>query len=146
MRLTPSDPRARPDKLSAALSAFSSAGPRRSRCFALTLFTFGVFDESFVDEYAYITQSYYADLYFEGQFDIPYWLDYFAFDLRQSQVSDRGRLACGTPANARPRATHSIGIITATNHSGTGDIDGCADSDPHPGDRWAVSHSSVAAS
>ena len=51
-------------------------------CLALTVFAAALFDDSFVDEYAYITQSYYADLFFEGQFNHPAWLDLYAFDLQ----------------------------------------------------------------
>ena len=36
----------------------------------------------FEDEYAYITQSYYADLFFTGQFNHKLWLDAPAIDLQ----------------------------------------------------------------
>ena len=39
-------------------------------------------DDSFVDEYAYITQSYYADHFFQGDFHHRDWLDFFAMDLQ----------------------------------------------------------------
>jgi 4-amino-4-deoxy-L-arabinose transferase-like glycosyltransferase len=48
---------------------------------ALAVFTAGINDHSFVDEYAYITQSYYSDLFFQGRWNDPAWLDYGAFDL-----------------------------------------------------------------
>ena len=51
-------------------------------CLALALFAIGLFDDSFVDEYAYITQSYYTDLFFGGKLHHPAWLDYYAFDLQ----------------------------------------------------------------
>ena len=35
----------------------------------------------FEDEFAYISQSYYADLFFAGQFDDWKWLDLPAYDL-----------------------------------------------------------------
>jgi hypothetical protein len=49
---------------------------------ALAVFTLGVFDDPFVDEYAYITQSFYADLFFSGKVNDPAWLGAFAFDLQ----------------------------------------------------------------
>jgi 4-amino-4-deoxy-L-arabinose transferase-like glycosyltransferase len=49
---------------------------------ALALFAANLFANSFVDEYAYITQSYYADRFFGGQFNHPDWLDVYAFDLQ----------------------------------------------------------------
>ena len=51
-------------------------------CLALALYAASLFADSFVDEYAYITQSYYADLFFGGQFNHRDWLDVFAFDLQ----------------------------------------------------------------
>jgi 4-amino-4-deoxy-L-arabinose transferase-like glycosyltransferase len=49
---------------------------------ALAVFALGVFDDPFVDEYAYITQSFYADLFFSGKVNDPAWLGAFAFDLQ----------------------------------------------------------------
>lgn len=49
---------------------------------ALAVFSSGLHDDSFVDEYAYITQSYYSDLYFSGRVDDPAWLDDLAIDLQ----------------------------------------------------------------
>jgi hypothetical protein len=48
---------------------------------ATAVFASGVHDKSFVDEYAYITQSYYSDLFFTGQVNDRGWLAYPAFDL-----------------------------------------------------------------
>lgn len=44
-------------------------------------FVCGLRDTSFVDEYAYITQSYQADLLFSGRTNDPSWLEPLAFDL-----------------------------------------------------------------
>jgi 4-amino-4-deoxy-L-arabinose transferase-like glycosyltransferase len=49
---------------------------------AVVIFSSGLYDDEFVDEYAYITQSYYADLFFGGHRDDPAWLDEFALDLQ----------------------------------------------------------------
>lgn len=49
---------------------------------AVVVFGWGLTDEPFWDEYAYITQAYYADLFFEGRRDDPAWLDDLAFDLQ----------------------------------------------------------------
>jgi hypothetical protein len=48
---------------------------------ATASFAMGIYDHSFVDEYAYITQSYYTDLFFEGRVNDPAWLVHPAFDL-----------------------------------------------------------------
>ncbi|MDG3006291.1 phospholipid carrier-dependent glycosyltransferase [Paludisphaera mucosa] len=45
------------------------------------MFGWNLGDVPFVDEYAYITQSYYADLLFEGRTNDPAWLDFPAYDL-----------------------------------------------------------------
>jgi len=50
-------------------------------CAAVVLFAFGLYAESFADEDAYITQSYYADLFYRGQFNDWRWLDLPAYDL-----------------------------------------------------------------
>ena len=50
-------------------------------CSAVAVFASGLYAESFVDEYAYITQSYYADLFFGRQFNDRAWLDFPAYDL-----------------------------------------------------------------
>ncbi len=42
---------------------------------ALVVFGWGLTDGPFVDEYAYITQCYYADLFFASDRDDPAWLD-----------------------------------------------------------------------
>ncbi|WZO96775.1 glycosyltransferase family 39 protein [Isosphaeraceae bacterium EP7] len=38
-------------------------------------------EDAFVDEWAYVSQSYYADLYLSGNWDDRMWLDYPAYDL-----------------------------------------------------------------
>ncbi len=50
-------------------------------CAAMAVFAWGIFDASFEDEYAYIAQSYYADLFFAGRFHDPAWLEFPAYDL-----------------------------------------------------------------
>jgi 4-amino-4-deoxy-L-arabinose transferase-like glycosyltransferase len=50
-------------------------------CLALAVFGSGLYAESFADEDAYITQSYYADLFFRGQGNDWTWLDLPAYDL-----------------------------------------------------------------
>jgi 4-amino-4-deoxy-L-arabinose transferase-like glycosyltransferase len=50
-------------------------------CVATGVFASGVFARFFEDEYAYISQSYYADLFFQGRFQDPAWLEYPAYDL-----------------------------------------------------------------
>lgn len=44
-------------------------------------FSAGLGDRSFVDEYAYITQSYQPDMVFAGHLDDRAWLEFVAFDL-----------------------------------------------------------------
>jgi 4-amino-4-deoxy-L-arabinose transferase-like glycosyltransferase len=49
---------------------------------ALLWFCVGIAGEvAFVDEWAYVSQSYYADLYLAGNWDDRMWLDYPAYDL-----------------------------------------------------------------
>ena len=50
-------------------------------CAAMAVFAWGIFDASFEDEYAYIAQSYYADLFFAGRFNDLAWLEFPAYDL-----------------------------------------------------------------
>jgi 4-amino-4-deoxy-L-arabinose transferase-like glycosyltransferase len=50
-------------------------------CAAVAVFASGLSAKSFVDEYAYITQSYYADVFFRGQVNDWTWLDFPAYDL-----------------------------------------------------------------
>lgn len=66
------------------------AAPRRlvfSRGLAVFVVACGVFghdlggEPHFVDESAYVAQSFYADLFLEGRRDDPAWLEYPAFDL-----------------------------------------------------------------
>ncbi len=51
-------------------------------CAALLVFAAGLGAKSFADEYAYMSQSYYADLAFEGRLQDKLWLDFGAFDLQ----------------------------------------------------------------
>jgi 4-amino-4-deoxy-L-arabinose transferase-like glycosyltransferase len=44
-------------------------------------FSLGLADQSFVDEYAYITQSYQPDLLFAGKWNDPSWLEGLGYDL-----------------------------------------------------------------
>src|SRR3954451_20517907 len=48
---------------------------------AAGLFAMGLGDEAFVDEYAYITQSYQPDLIFAGRTNDPAWLELMTYDL-----------------------------------------------------------------
>ena len=48
---------------------------------AAGFFALGLGDEPFVDEYAYITQSYQPDLVFAGRTNDPAWLEVLAYDL-----------------------------------------------------------------
>ena len=41
----------------------------------------GLFGKFFEDEYAYISQSYFADFFFAGNFEDPAWLEFPAYDL-----------------------------------------------------------------
>jgi 4-amino-4-deoxy-L-arabinose transferase-like glycosyltransferase len=50
-------------------------------CAAMAVFASGLFAKYFEDEYAYIAQSYYADLFFAGRFNDLAWLDFPAYDL-----------------------------------------------------------------
>src|SRR5580704_15898405 len=51
-------------------------------CAVLLVFAGGLFSKSFVDEYAYITQSYYTDYLLEGRFNDRAWLELYAYDLQ----------------------------------------------------------------
>jgi 4-amino-4-deoxy-L-arabinose transferase-like glycosyltransferase len=74
------------------LCAPLAESPRPSRPFlwsaaaiagaALVVFASGVLDHSFVDEYAYISQSYYTDLLFSGRTDSEAWLERVSYDLQ----------------------------------------------------------------
>ena len=50
-------------------------------CAGLAVFASGWFAASFEDEYAYISQCYYADLFFAGKLNDRAWLDLPAYDL-----------------------------------------------------------------
>lgn len=49
---------------------------------ALAVYASSIRAQPFEDEYAYITQSYYADLFLRGAVDHPAWLDFFAYDVQ----------------------------------------------------------------
>jgi 4-amino-4-deoxy-L-arabinose transferase-like glycosyltransferase len=51
-------------------------------CVALAVYARSIHADPFEDEYAYITQSYYADHLFAGAVDDPAWLDLFAYDVQ----------------------------------------------------------------
>jgi 4-amino-4-deoxy-L-arabinose transferase-like glycosyltransferase len=51
-------------------------------CAAFALFAWSIHSKAFEDEYAYITQSYYAEYFLKGALDHPAWLDFFAYDLQ----------------------------------------------------------------
>ena len=70
-RLTKSTPKERLHLGWAALVGILSAA----------FFALGLGDEPFVDEYAYITQSYQPDLLFAGRTDDASWLEVLSYDL-----------------------------------------------------------------
>ncbi|MGO9598529.1 MAG: ArnT family glycosyltransferase [Isosphaeraceae bacterium] len=70
-RLTKSTPKERLHLRWAALVGILSAA----------FFALGLGDEPFVDEYAYITQSYQPDLLFAGRIDDASWLEVLSYDL-----------------------------------------------------------------
>jgi 4-amino-4-deoxy-L-arabinose transferase-like glycosyltransferase len=49
---------------------------------ALAVFACGLFDKSFADEYAYISQSFYTGLFLDGRVNDPAWLEMLAYDLQ----------------------------------------------------------------
>jgi len=51
-------------------------------CASLAVYGSSIHAKYFEDEYAYITQSYYADLFFTGKLDDRAWLEFFAYDLQ----------------------------------------------------------------
>jgi 4-amino-4-deoxy-L-arabinose transferase-like glycosyltransferase len=63
----------------AAWSLFRKAGLIGS--LAAGFFALGLGDEPFVDEYAYITQSYQPDLLYSGRTNDPAWLEFLGYDL-----------------------------------------------------------------
>jgi hypothetical protein len=81
MALTPPDQRIHPAHFPQTATSLAKLAAGVTIA-ALALFALGVTDESFVDEYAYITQSYYADHYFRGDFNHPDWLQFPALDLQ----------------------------------------------------------------
>src|SRR5438309_11813286 len=48
---------------------------------AVGFFALGLGDDSFVDEYAYITQSYQPDILFTGRSNDRAWLEFITYDL-----------------------------------------------------------------
>src|SRR5271155_2359933 len=81
MGITPSDQRIHPaDSPQPFRSWFWKA--TAIGCAALCVFAFSLSANSFADEDAYITQSYYADLFFAGRFHNRAWLEFPAYDLQ----------------------------------------------------------------
>jgi 4-amino-4-deoxy-L-arabinose transferase-like glycosyltransferase len=79
--MTPSHQGSRPARLPQTL--LSRIGKSTAiACVALAVFVPGLVADSFVDEYAYISQSFYADLFLERQFNHRLWLEYYAYDLQ----------------------------------------------------------------
>jgi hypothetical protein len=78
--MTPSDQRSRPADSSQTLRSWSWKAAAIA-CAAVAVFASGLFGPYFEDEYAYISQSYYADLFFAGRFNDLAWLDFPAYDL-----------------------------------------------------------------
>ncbi|MBV8309417.1 MAG: hypothetical protein JO344_03350, partial [Planctomycetaceae bacterium] len=66
-------------------------------------FALGLGDEPFVDEYAYITQSYQPDLLFAGRADDASWLDVLSYDLvpLPKYLINLAFRASGTPRPSR---------------------------------------------
>ena len=81
MGFTPPEQRARPANFPQSSASLMRLGGAIASL-ALAVFALGIFDDAFVDEYAYITQSYYSDLFFSGKVNDPAWLYDFAFDLQ----------------------------------------------------------------
>ena len=81
MGITPSDQRIHPaDSPQTFLSWLWKAAV--IGCAALCVFALGLSAKRFADEDAYISQSYYADLFFAGDFQDPAWLEFPAYDLQ----------------------------------------------------------------
>jgi 4-amino-4-deoxy-L-arabinose transferase-like glycosyltransferase len=80
MRLTPPGRHSRPSNFPQSLASLWRLGAQIGLV-ATAVFASGIRDPSFVDEYAYITQSYYSDLFFGGRLNDAAWLTYPAFDL-----------------------------------------------------------------
>src|SRR5262249_26412607 len=74
MRLTPPEQRSPTSKFPQTSVSLLRRGAALA-LIALAVFSLGLHDDSFWDEYAYITQSYYSDLYFSGRLDDLAWLD-----------------------------------------------------------------------
>jgi 4-amino-4-deoxy-L-arabinose transferase-like glycosyltransferase len=81
MRLTPPEQRSRPANFPQSSASIWGLGAVIG-CMALAVFAMGILDDSFVDEYAYITQSFYSDLFLDGKVNDPQWLGTFVYDLQ----------------------------------------------------------------
>jgi 4-amino-4-deoxy-L-arabinose transferase-like glycosyltransferase len=81
MRLTPPEQRSRPANLPQSSASMWRLGGAIG-CLALAVFAMGIFDDSFIDEYAYITQSFYSNLFLDGKVNDPAWLGTFVYDLQ----------------------------------------------------------------
>jgi 4-amino-4-deoxy-L-arabinose transferase-like glycosyltransferase len=81
MRLTPPEQHSRPANFPQSSTSMWRLGGAIG-CLALAVFAMGIFDDSFVDEYAYITQSFYSDLLLDGKVNDPAWLGTFVYDLQ----------------------------------------------------------------
>ena len=88
-------------------------------CAALVVFASSLHALYFEDEYAYINQSYYADLFFTRQFNDPLWLDH-AGDRSPAaaQVFDRAGLSLGEFADAESPAMRGSGTTTIARSAG----------------------------
>jgi 4-amino-4-deoxy-L-arabinose transferase-like glycosyltransferase len=75
---------------------------------ALAWFSAGIpAEKAFVDEWAYVSQSYYADLYLSGKWDDRAWLDYPAYDLPPLPKYTIG-LALMVQGYPRPRRASAV--------------------------------------
>ena len=79
--MTPALTQAPPAK-SARIRIKATWKPALVFCAAIVFFGLGIDTRYFDDEYAYITQSYYADLFFGGKFNDKLWLEPEAVDLQ----------------------------------------------------------------
>ncbi len=70
-----------PSARSTSPAKFRAAALAALGLVALAAFGWRIGDPAFVDEYAYISQSYYSDLFFEGDWNSPAWIDFPAYDL-----------------------------------------------------------------
>ncbi len=100
MSFTPPEQHARPANFpqpSASLGTWAAI----VACVALAAFSTGLVDSPFADEYAYITQSYYADLFFTGRHRRPRLATLLRLrPAAAPQVLDWPEPACRRPADA----------------------------------------------